>query len=64
MSITGEISEARNRLDRAAGEIQRIKLLLDENSVTLAAEDKDKIDILLDSIDIVAWEIKAVRRAL
>ena len=63
MSISNEVSEARNRLDRAAGEIQRVKILLDE-SVTLSADDKDKIAVLLDSIDIVAWEIKAVRRAL
>ncbi|HNJ78247.1 MAG TPA: hypothetical protein PKX56_02745 [Marmoricola sp.] len=63
MSISNEVSEARNRLDRAAGEIQRVKILLDE-SITLSADDKDKIAVLFDSIDIVAWEIKAVRRAL
>lgn len=62
MSISNEVSEARSRLDRAAGEIQRVKLLLDE--ITLSAEDKDKIEVFIDSIDIVEWEIKAVRRAL
>lgn len=64
MSISGQASEARGKLDRAQGEIQRVKLLLEENQEALRGIDGEQLFVIFHSIDIVASEIKEVRAAL
>lgn len=64
MSISSEVSEIRNDLDHAYGEIQRaILFLTDEVTIGLYSEE-ELHERLTDSIDIVKWKLKKARAAL
>ncbi|MBO0676809.1 hypothetical protein JRC04_04970 [Mycolicibacterium sp. S2-37] len=64
MKITTAINEAKNDLDHASGELQRLELLLQEqfvNSDAILVTDYERI---METLSVAASKVKRVRASL
>ena len=62
MSATGSIQEAKDRLDTAMGETNRMQLLLQEQTEHLL--DTSDYDVLMETWHKIYDNLRAARRAL